>query len=50
MNQSCLDVFYKIMRRTFITNEELAIVQKECVKHYPNCFPCRYYKEEEIVE
>ena len=46
MNQSCLDVFYLIMRRTYITNQELAIVQKECDKYHPECAKCRYQKEE----
>ena len=45
LNKDCLDMFYQIMGRTFISNQELAIVQKECDKHM-ECFPCRYYKEE----
>ncbi len=46
MHKDCLNMFYKIMRRSYITNQELAIVQKECDKHHPNCFPCRYYNGE----
>jgi hypothetical protein len=46
MNQSCLDVFYLIMGRTFISNQELAIVQKECDKYRPECKKCRYSMEE----
>ena len=45
MDQSCLDMFYQIMRRTFISNQELAIVQKECDKYFPDCSKCRYCKE-----
>ena len=46
MNDNCLDVFYLIMGRTFISNQELAIVQKECDKYANNCKECRYHLEE----
>ena len=45
MNQGCLDTLKAILGRDFVSNQELAILQKECDKHL-ECKNCRFHKEE----